>query len=155
MYFVFVFVLILYLCLLLVGQNVTDAVICKWGSLFTNSICGEKGPQEPKQKGAAFSLILLPNWIQEYSLIENRWYEDCKAKNLVQIYWTPPKIGHRKQSLGNASHMALSLDDGWAVGYLALSANIATDKILKDISAFMLPRILSSIICCIFCVSTL
>ena len=29
MYFGFVFVLTLYLCLLLVGQNVTDAVICK------------------------------------------------------------------------------------------------------------------------------
>ena len=58
------------------------------------------------------------------------------------------KLAKGSKVWGNASHMALSLDDGWVVGYLALSANIATDKILKDISAFMLQRILSSMILC-------
>ena len=60
------------------------------------------------------------------------------------------KLAKGSKVWGNASHMALSLDDGWAVGYLALLANIATDKILKDISAFMLPRILLSMILCMF-----
>ena len=74
----------------------------------------------------------------------------AKQNILFRYMGRHQKLAKGSKVWGNASHMALSLDDGWVVGYLALSANIATDKILKDISAFMLPRILLSLILCIF-----